>query len=444
MQAIQPQSTEAVNNQTGEGILNPEQLVLVRDLSEFCSLPFADLKSPFFVVEGRAGTGKTFCVQWVLKRLRGRALFTAPTNKATKVLRESLTSDDYKPECRTIYSALALRMGANGEVKELMEPDEPVDLSDYKVIFVDEASMVNSTLLRYIKKAVDDYGVRIVLLGDRAQLNPVGEVISPVWKLNAVQGHLTRIMRFDNQILTLSNSLYEKVSHPFPSFQPPNDNKGDEGVWNLSATDFRLKLDEHVVAGSFLKPNGTKLIAWRNATVDNFNQIIRNRLYGPEIAKTLWLPEDRAIITAPVYDLDDKPIASTDDEGVVTSCREDWHPVYPEFKIWRLVLTLDQNKVVTLFSLHPDSAADFKYRTEQMVAAAKFEGRKWREHWQFQEAFHKVRHAYAITAHRSQGSTYETAFVQWRDILINRDRTEAMRCLYVACSRAKKQLYLGG
>ena len=62
--------------------------------------------------------------------------------------------------------------------------------------------------------------------------------------------------------------------------------------------------------------------------------------------------------------------------------------------------------------------------------------------WEFKEAFHKLRHAYAITAHRSQGSTYDTAFVDWRDILLNRNRGEAFRCLYVACTRPKRRLFL--
>ena len=52
------------------------------------------------VLAGYAGTGKTFCLQHLIKKVRGRVIFTAPTNKAVRVLKETLTRDDYKPEDR--------------------------------------------------------------------------------------------------------------------------------------------------------------------------------------------------------------------------------------------------------------------------------------------------------------------------------------------------------
>ena len=66
----------------------------------------------------------------------------------------------------------------------------------------------------------------------------------------------------------------------------------------------------------------------------------------------------------------------------------------------------------------------------------------WSKFWTLKEAFHNVRHGYATTAPRSQGSTYETSFVDWRDILANRNPTEARRCLYVAFTRAKYRVFL--
>jgi len=53
-----------------------------------------------------------------------------------------------------------------------------------------------------------------------------------------------------------------------------------------------------------------------------------------------------------------------------------------------------------------------------------------------------VKYAYAITAHRAQGSTYDTVYVDYQDILMNRERYEAFQCLYVASSRPRKTLYL--
>ena len=114
--------------------LNPEQAQAVSAMEAF-------LRSDdsFFVLKGTAGTGKTFCIKELIPRIRGRLVFTAPTNKATKVLRDSIASEDYKPDCRTIYSLLGLRLEANGEVKELTSPEDPFDLTKFLAVVLDEA-----------------------------------------------------------------------------------------------------------------------------------------------------------------------------------------------------------------------------------------------------------------------------------------------------------------
>ena len=93
--------------------------------------------------------------------------------------------------------------------------------------------------------------------------------------------------------------------------------------------------------------------------------------------------------------------------------------------------------------LHEEHEGAFANKTERLAQEAKADKRKWRHFWDLKDAFHSLRHAYAITAHRAQGSTYEHAYVDWRDILLNRNRQEAYRCLYVACTRPKKVLVLG-
>jgi exodeoxyribonuclease-5 len=93
--------------------------------------------------------------------------------------------------------------------------------------------------------------------------------------------------------------------------------------------------------------------------------------------------------------------------------------------------------------LAPESQVAYDRKIEELAQAARINGRKWKAFWDFKESFHSLRHAYAITAHRSQGSTYDTAFVDWQDILTNRSRGEAFRCLYVACTRPKRALVLG-
>ena len=425
--------------------LNEEQEVAVNAILSWLRDPRGE---PFFVFRGSAGVGKTFCVKVVVDRIKGKMVFTAPTNKAVKVLRDSFEGTGYKPECRTIYSLLGLRLEANGEVKELTRAqqkkgEEPLDLSEFLCVVVDEGSMLNNMVFNeHIRNAAEMQGARFLLMGDPAQLPPVKELTSPIWKLgdSAASATLTKVMRHDNQILQLVTAIREKVDHPAPSIKLASNNDGEEGVWYEPRTQWLRRLSEAARNGEFHKPNGAKAIAWRNATVDQLNAIIRTQ-YFPEITAP-WVEEDRVIFTEPAKNLEDEIIATTDDEGRVTRVQEAYHPIYTDIKIFVVAIDLDTGGLVTARALHPDSRMAYDRKVEELAAAARVNGKKWADFWHFKESFHSLRLAYAITAHRSQGSTYEKAFVDVQDILLNRNRQEAYRCLYVACSRPKKQLLL--
>lgn len=416
--------------------LNKEQDAAIVAMQEFLLIPDAY----FFLLNGPAGTGKTYCVQELTNRVKGRLIFTAPTNKATKVLRDTLTKPEYRPECRTIYSLLGLRLEANGEVKELSVPEDPVDLTQYKAVVVDEASMVNQNLMKFIKQTALEQKIRFIFLGDASQLPPVGEAYSPVWDEAQYSAELVEVMRHDNQILELATALRKVIGHPAPRIKLDSNNANGEGVWRLDGRAFEAQIMDSVDRGLFSLPNKAKAISWRNVTVDALNKRIRDRIFDKPTAP--WLPDDRVLIMEPAKDLEDNIIATTDDEGTILRAEEDWHPVWGEFKIWRVSVTTDDNRTIVLRVLHEDSEREFNRKSAEMAAAAKVERRRWKDFWEFKEAFHKLRHGYAITAHRAQGSTYEEVFVDWRDILLNSNKTEAFKCLYVACTRAKKRLYL--
>lgn len=400
--------------------------------------------SPFFVLEGPAGTGKTFCMKYMRAEFKGRTMFTAPTNKATRVLRENLNVDGAREECRTIYSALGLQMQANGEVKELAKPEEDIDLSEYRVIVVDEGSMVGKGssdkpgLMRYIEEASARYPkIRWVFMGDPYQLPPVGEPTSPIWSLpNGAR--LSKVMRQDNQILKLATHLRVMVDKPFGKLDLRSDNDGEEGIWTCG----NGGLDTAILnqAQGFLKGEN-KAIAWRNVEVDRLNRLIRRELFAEPEAYP-WQPGDRITLLGPAKDLEGEIIGTTDEEGAVEKCDQADHPVYG-LPCYRIVMRSDLNTSLTLWVLHPSARNKFEVRKARLAETARADRREWKAFWDFVEAFHPVRHAYAITSHRAQGSTYKRAFVSWRDILLNRDRGEAMRCLYVAATRPKKELYLG-
>lgn len=419
-----------------KAVLNEEQSAASQAMVDFVASP-----DPFFVLKGYAGTGKTFTVNATTAAMKGKFAYTAPTNKATKVLRDGFTARGERQLTRTIYSLLGIQLMANGEVKELAKPEDPVDLTEFKAVFVDEGSMVSHQLMRFIRETNQLCGTKFIFMGDDAQLPPVGERASEIWGIER-GASLTKVMRHDNQILELVTRIRNVVDHPAPSVVLLSNNAEGEGVFKESREDWLARITTQARAGAFSKPNQTKAIAWRNKVVDELNARIRAVLFD-EAQSVKWLPGDRVVMTAPARDLEgDKMLASTDDEGRVERADIVNHPIHREFRCWRLNIAMDDNQLVTVHLLHPDEQYRFARKKEELAAIARVDKKQWKTFWAFQEQFHEARHAYAITSHRAQGSTYQEAFVDYRDILTNPTRSEAFRCLYVACSRPKHALYL--
>lgn len=417
--------------------LNADQWHVVTKLVEHIH---SDQGNPFIVVSGYAGTGKSTCLIEVLGRTNSRVCVCATTNKAVRVLREVFTENriNQPPTC-TIYSLLSLTLMPTGELKNIGGFDNEVDLSDFDCVVIDEAGMLNRKMCEYIDKVSDENPrIRWVLLGDPAQLPPVKESMSEVWSVENML-YLTRVMRTDNQILTLSTKVRSLIDKPGP-LNLGSDNDGNEGVWSLSKEDFKSALVENA---SGFASGDYKAIAWRNATVDRMNAYIREALVGKQ--EDPWLVGERVSILAPIKDfMDDRIVASTDDEAVILEVTPTQHPLYRLFKVWHLRLRIEHSGLeIVAYSLHKDSADTYNKALAGMAEKAKVDRRLWKDYWNFRDAFNDLRHAYATTAHRAQGSTYEQAFVCWRDITANTNRDEMLRCLYVAVSRPKKRLYLG-
>lgn len=411
---------------------------------------FRNPKPQFYVLKGYAGTGKTYLMTYLatsgLADPQGspctlikpsEICFTAPTNKAVKVLRNYLNNAGLQ-ECstRTTYSLLGLSLQANGEVKEITRPEEPVNLSCYKLIVVDEASMVNRFLMDAIKDAVADWNVPFLFMGDPAQLPPVGEISTPVWKIEN-QSTLVTVMRYGDAMLDLATAIRSVVDHPCPSVKivtaPP--------VYRLGTAAWFEAILENI---ELLKSGDAKIISWRNVTVDKYNLFVRANIFGREEARAnVWLPDDKIVATAHLKNLDDETFMKTDEEATILQVVLGHHPRYNEFEIWNLLVEDENGKKVTIRTLTPSGQFALNNRLNELSMEAKSGKKyKWREFWALKEAFNEVRHSYAITSHRSQGSSYIKTFVDLEDIMLNRNRQEAFRSLYVSCTRQRQEIYI--
>lgn len=405
----------------------------MQELLDFIADP--DPGSRFFTLKGYAGTGKTFCLRTVVQRStksRVKFAFTAPTNKAAKELRKATG------EACTIFSLLGLRIDKSGELKQLVVGKSAVDLSDYDAIFIDEGGMVNTNLMNILMEKAAIYDVKIIFVGDKAQLPPIGERESPVWKIETGAA-LATVMRHDNQILKLVTEIRNVMYNLAPSITIRSDNDGEQGVWKMSKRDFNESIYNAALAGDFADGTKAKVVAWRNARVSEYNALIRQGIYGAAALPGHYMLGERIVAASPCV-RGEETLLSTDDEALVESVIPCKHPLDHRYLALELQVRTELNRVVRLIVCHPDSHQAFENDSQALAHQAKANGKLWKKFWMHKELFHDVKYAYALTTHRAQGSTYTNVWVDSQDILLNRNRLEAFQCFYVACSRPKLQL----
>ncbi|MCA9175830.1 MAG: AAA family ATPase [Planctomycetales bacterium] len=138
----------------------------------------AALRYGIVVISGGAGTGKTY----VLARLamsfqdsRLRVALCSPTGKAAKRIEESLRAQGLDLEAKTIHRLLEYD-GHEFHRESLSQPCNDDDDADpgYDVVIVDEVSMVDVPLMAELLRRIDFTRTRLILVGDHNQLPPVG------------------------------------------------------------------------------------------------------------------------------------------------------------------------------------------------------------------------------------------------------------------------------
>ena len=170
-----------------------EQLVAMEQLGTF--LMSGEGESAF-LLRGYAGTGKTSLVGALVRlldHLQQKVVLMAPTGRAAKVFSQHARHTVY-----TIHRKIYRQRTYSGEVGNYSLSD---NLHQHTLFIVDEASMIANDGLSgatfgtgrllddLVQYVYSGQGCRLLLLGDTAQLPPVGEADSPALNTLAVQGY---------------------------------------------------------------------------------------------------------------------------------------------------------------------------------------------------------------------------------------------------------------
>lgn len=473
--------------------LNEEQSKVFDDLIAYIK---GETDANYFSVIGYAGTGKTYMMSKVVQATKCKVAMTAPTNKAVKVLMDNRTDMDSRVQYITIHKLLALKMQwVYPKGKDKFQPYQKLvpnryaekTLNHYDLIIVDEVSMLDDELFIML----DDERlnrVKVIFMGDPAQIPPVNredaiplvERKREIYKIEA--RFLETIMRQakDSKIL---ETAYQIRNNRFQQGDAILSRQSSKDVLFLSPAsvyDTKVLFEEiklHFADEQFSKdPNYCKVIAWTNETVNNMNTWIRQQLFKRTNLEQI-LPGEKLIADKPIIK-NQVIIYNTSDEFEVVSCTRkvfnytipdkkssyDWddeddapaqgtlkgfevikvEPKQKSFTLnyWEAVvkskdpITKDEY-TNTIDILDEDSAQQLSW-----CLGGLYKKKLFKEYTEMSERFGKVKYNYAITAHKSQGSTYGTVFLMEDDINKNQKTLEKNRIKYTACTRPKKRLFI--
>ena len=407
-----------------------------------------------FLLGGYAGTGKSSIIFAVVKELLNqgkRVALSAPTNKAVGVLQKMAAKNDIYVYCTTIHSLLGLALVTRGE-KRVLDQVNPSSVHLYDVVVCDECSMIGKDLWRWLQRTFErNISCRkLILMGDPAQLNPIGEKRSPTFKVTN-RAILTQVVRQpgESPLLDFVTQCRQSVQNrhnyfePFSNYNPPNKLNGAFKVSRETLVIYAIK---KITKQFALDPDYFRILCYRNDRVKWYNQVIREAIYGRGAAQ--FVSGERLIAKSPVVGPDGKEVLfPTSTEVTVTEITEGRHYGY---KVWQLQVATDEGLERQIFTLHSDENERYNQELESKRQKAAENRFLWRAYYRFRDnLFANVQNCYALTIHNSQGSTFTQGAVDGADIktrLFVGNEPEAFkikehnRLWYVAGSRFEKKL----
>lgn len=433
------------------------------------------------VLEGYAGTGKTWTISRMIEYCTkvtnsmkfgwNRAIrfgMTAPTNKAVRVLKDT---SQCKASFGTIHSFLGLREKINTRTGELtFEPDtnnmRQLKIEQIDVLVIDEVSMLNRSLFEYLQQYTKR-GLKCIFMGDPKQIPPVNEVQSAPFleefqkQYNMLKLRLNTIVRqaAGNPILEYATAIRSSVHSPEVKFSFADTDHGNTGI-EITGRDINVTknlLSKFFCSNEFANNSDyVKVLAYRNATVDSFNKMIRALIYKsdslPKIMEGEKLIADKRIVE-PNEHSEDVVLFQTNDEMEIVSLSIGDKKITEDgfetsFKAYYVdAKNLNTKAIRKICIIHEDDEMIYNRFLENLkqkaIAAPKgLKGKAWVAFYDAQKHFAQVKYSYALTVHKSQGSTYDYCFSQEWDIDTNRDFVERNRIRYVAATRARYKLFI--
>ena len=434
------------------------------------------VRDSVFLLKGYAGTGKTSLLAALVRtmqQLSQRVMLLAPTGRAAKVLSSYAGMSAYTIH-RKIYRQKSITD------MDIFQND--VNLQQDTLFIVDEASMIandaHDNTVFGTGRLLDDLmhyvysceGCRLVLVGDTAQLPPVGEEESPALSRTMLEGYgmevtelcLTQVVRQleESGILWNATMLRSLIQNDEMFEFPKLKGKSFPDIKALPGDELIEALEQSYRNHG---TDGTIVVTRSNKRANIYNNGIRTRILDHEeelssgdlimVAKNnyYWTEREQA---ANGVNPDSMAFIANGDVAVVRRLRNERS--FYEFLFIDATIEFpdyddkEMDVTVLLDTLQSEAPALTRQQQEALFNGVwedypELTNRRERMKCLRQDPYYnalQIKYAYAVTCHKAQGGQWEHVYIDQGYVTEEMLTPDYFRWLYTAITRATQQVYL--
>ena len=433
----------------------------------------------YYVIEGKAGTGKTTIAKEILKEFEGQQIYVAAvSHKAKGVIKNSFGEDTKGKKFFSIASLLGMKgINDNDTQTTKFQVGLKVPLQDNPpaLLVIDEASMITEDVLKKIidinSSLSESLQFQMLFLGDIGQIQPIRDEQSEFYRthkdlLNKKSDifnskHksklITRVRQGEaNPILPYADYFWENSQKENPELNPTqhivrNNQITDKGSLLFSNSEAEvlnsvIKAVKNAVEKGLT--NHVKIVTYHVNEKTELNQKIHEALFGKD---SDYSKGDMLILNSP-YDLPDVNATMENSSEIQIKSIQDTdvdefgvHTLYLETNGTAYTRTGNEQKDCVIQVVSRNDIGLYNQKLQELASHAKRQTNRalkkqaWGDFWEYKGRYADVDFGYAITAHKSQGSTYDIVVVDEKDIMgttatSNQEKSEL---IYTALTRPR-------
>lgn len=434
----------------------------------------------YYVIEGKAGTGKTTIAKEILKEFEDEQIYVAAvSHKAKGVIKNSFGENTKGKKFFSIASLLGLK-GVNDNdtqtTKFQVGLNVPLQDNPPALLVIDEASMITEDVLKKIidinSSLSESLQFQMLFLGDIGQIQPIRDDQSEFYRthkdlLNKKSDifnskHksklITRVRQGEaNPILPYADYFWENSQKENPELNPTqhivrNNQITDKGSLLFSNSEAEvlnsvIKAVKNAVEKGLT--NHVKIVTYHVNEKTELNQKIHEALFGKD---SDYSKGDMLILNSP-YDLPDVNATMENSSEIQIKSIQDEdtdefgvHTLYLETNGTSYTRTGNEQKDCVIQVVSRNDIGLYNKKLQELASYAKRQTNRalkkqaWGDFWEYKGRYADVDFGYAITAHKSQGSTYDIVVVDEKDIMgttatSNQEKSEL---IYTALTRPRK------